>query len=140
MARWLRLLGFDTDFEKGISTSQFLNNLKSGTILLTRTRQVCETLSASRRIIFIRSNDIEKQLRQVIDELGIGLKDIRPFSRCLECNVANILLEKEQIYGQVPDYVWENNTIFHSCPQCKRIYWPGSHTKRSLDRIEELFK
>jgi len=140
LARWLRLLGFDAVFEKEISGGQFLNNLKPGTILLTRTKQVYETLSASHRLIFIESNNTENQLRQVIGELGIELEDTRPFSRCLECNAVNTVIEKDRIHGQVPDYVWDNNTVFQSCPECKRIYWPGSHTERSLERIKEIFK
>ena len=86
-----------------------------------------------------QSNDTEEQLRQVIGELGIEMEDIRPFSRCLICNVANEDIEKDRIHGQVPDYVWENNTVFQSCPECKKIYWPGSHIERSLERIEALF-
>ena len=140
LAKWLRMLGFDTVFENETHGGQFLDHLKPGTIILTRTKKVRDTLSASQQLIFIQSNDTGEQLRQVIDELGIEKKDICPFSRCLICNVANEVIEKNQIYGQVPDYVWENNTVFQSCPECKKIYWPGSHIERSLERIEALFK
>ena len=139
LAKWLRLLGFDTVFENECDGGQFLGHLKPGVVLLTRTEKIRETFSASQRLIFIESNDTGKQVQQVIDELGISKKDIRPFSRCLICNVENEIMEKEQIYGQVPDYVWENNTVFQSCPECKKIYWPGSHIERSLERIEDLF-
>ena len=140
LARWLRLLGFDTVFENENRGGPWLRNLKPGTILLTRTEQVRKTLPASQRFIFIQSNDTGKQLRQMIEELGIGMQDTRPFSRCLNCNVAIEVIAKVKICGKVPDYIWENNTVFQSCPQCNNIYWPGSHTKRSLDRIEELFE
>ena len=139
LAKWLRLLGFDTVFESETGGGQFFDHIKPGTVLLTRTEQIRDTLSASRSLIFIGSNDTEEQLRQVINELGIDKKDIRPFSRCLICNVVNERIEKDRVYGQVPDYVWENNTVFQSCPQCKRIYWPGSHIERSLERIRDIF-
>jgi uncharacterized protein with PIN domain len=139
LAKWLRLLGFDTMFENESDPGQFLDDLLPGTILLTRTEQVRDTLSASQRLIFIESDDTEKQLRQVIDELGLEMKDIRPFSRCLICNVVNEKIEKDRIYGKVPDYVWENNTVFQSCPECKKIYWPGSHIERSLEKISNIF-
>ena len=140
LARWLRLMGFDTLFENEVEGNRFLSSLKPGTILLTRTRQVQETLGASQRFVFIESNDTKKQLRQVVDELGIEMQDIRPFSRCLNCNVTIEGIDKDEIYGQVPDYIWENNTVFQSCPECHKIYWPGSHTERSLERIQELFE
>jgi uncharacterized protein with PIN domain len=139
LARWLRLLGFDTVFENEIESNRFLQRIRPGTILLTRTRQVQEALGASQRFVFIESNDPRKQVRQVVDELGIEKQDTRPFSRCLDCNVAIENIEKDKIYGQVPDYIWENNTTFQYCPECNKIYWPGSHTERSLERIEELF-
>jgi uncharacterized protein with PIN domain len=136
----LRLLGFDTIFENENRCGPWLKNLKPGTILLTRTEQVRKALPASQRFIFIQSNDTVQQLRQIIEELGIGLQEARPFSRCLNCNVTIESIAKEKIQGKVPDYIWENNTEFQSCPKCNNIYWPGSHTKRSLDRIQELFK
>ncbi len=139
LAKWLRLLGFDTVFENECDAGQFLDHLKPGVVLLTRTEKIRNTFSASQRLIFIESNDTGEQLQQVIDELEIEKKDIRPFSRCLMCNVENEIIEKERIYGQVPDYVWENNTVFQSCPECKKIYWPGSHIERSLERIDKIF-
>ena len=139
LARWLRLLGFDTVFENEIEGNCFLKRIKPGTILLTRTRQAQETLSASQRFVFIESNDTSSQLRQVVDELGIERHDIRPFSRCLNCNVIIESIDKYEICGQVPDYIWENNKSFQFCPECNRIYWPGSHTERSLERIREIF-
>jgi uncharacterized protein with PIN domain len=59
LAKWLRLLGFDTVFENESDPGQFLDHLLPGTILLTRTEQVRDTLSASQRLIFIESNDTE---------------------------------------------------------------------------------
>lgn len=140
LAKWLRLLGFDTVFENEAMGGQFFDHLSPGTILLTRTEQVRDTMFGSQQLIFIQSNDSKEQLRQVIHELRIKREDTRPFSRCLICNVPNEIIEKDQIYGQVPDYVWQNNTVFQSCPICKKIYWPGSHTERSLERIEEIFR
>ena len=139
LAKWLRLLGFDTVFENECDTGQFSGHLKPGVVLLTRTEKIRDAFSASQRLIFIQSNDTGEQLQQVVDELGINKKDIRPFSRCLSCNVENEIIEKERICGQVPDYVWENNTVFQSCPECKKIYWPGSHIERSLERIDKIF-
>ena len=87
----------------------------------------------------IESNNLEDQLRQIIRELRIAFKDLKPFTRCLECNASIKLFAKAEISGQVPDYIWETNETFRKCPRCNRVYWPGSHTKRSMQRIEDLF-
>ena len=77
LARWLRLMGFDTVFENEGEGHCFLKRIKPGTILLTRTRQVQETLGASQRFVFIESNDTKNQLRQVVDELALGRRVAR---------------------------------------------------------------
>jgi len=138
LAKWLRLLGFDTTFESDISSDKFFEHLQPERILLTKTAWVGENYSFHRHI-FIESNDPRDQLTQVIRELEIGRNETRPFSRCLRCNVEIIEVPKNAIYGKVPDYIWETNDVFQTCPRCKRIYWPGSHTKRGMERIGELF-
>ena len=138
LAKWLRLLGFDTIFEEQNSGHTFSNGLLSGRILLTRTRAV-QAQYGKRQHLFIQSDQVRNQIQQVIHELGIVFQDIRPFSRCLSCNVEITEIKKDAVFGQVPDYVWETHDIFHTCPECKRIYWPGSHTERNMERIEELF-
>ncbi|UCE56432.1 MAG: Mut7-C RNAse domain-containing protein [Desulfobacterales bacterium] len=139
LAKWLRLLGFDTSFESEISSDKFFEHLQPERILLTRTKWVRENYS-SHRHIFIESNNPRDQLKQVIRELGICQNETRPFSRCLSCNVEITEVPKNAVYGKVPDYIWETNDVFQTCPTCKRNYWPGSHTKRSMQQIEELFK
>ena len=139
LAKWLRLLGFDTIFEAQNSSDRFFKGLPSGRILLTRTQAIREQYG-TRKLIFIKSDHVQEQIRQVIYELGIVFQDIRPFSRCLSCNVEITEIEKDAVFGQVPDYVWETHDIFHTCPECKRIYWPGSHTQRHIERIKELFR
>ena len=139
LAKWLRLLGFDTVFETGIFRDNFVEDLEPERILLTRTNWIRRYYS-DHNPIFVESNDPWCQLKQVIRELGIKQNDTRPFSRCLLCNDEIIAIEKELIFGKIPDYIWETNSVFQTCPACNRIYWPGSHTQRSMERIEELFR
>ncbi len=138
LVKWLRLLGFDTIFESESSSDTFFEGLQPGQILLTRTQSIHERYG-SQRHVFIESNDPRDQLKQVIHELGIVFQDTRPFSRCLRCNVEITEIEKDAVFGKVPDYIWETNDIFQTCPACQRIYWPGSHTQQSMKRLDELF-
>jgi uncharacterized protein with PIN domain len=139
LTKWLRLLGFDTISEADVSGDRVFEKLQPGRILLTRTRRVRDKFS-SHRMVFVEPNDPQAQLKQVVREVGIGAADIRPFSRCLRCNLEIVEVKKDSILGQVPDYIWGSHDRFRHCPNCKRIYWPGSHTKRSMERIGQLFK
>ena len=138
LAKWLRLLGFDTIFQAQNSSHTFSKDIQPERILLTRTQALREQ-RGTRQCVFIKSDHVRDQIQQVIDELGIAFQHIRPFSRCISCNVEIIPIEKDAVFGRIPDYVWETHDIFHTCPECERIYWRGSHTERNMERIKELF-
>ena len=138
LSKWLRILGFDTIYESDVSSKSFYQQLGQERILLTRIERNRRQDSAHKSV-FIESNDLFDQLRQVADELGITRADIQAFSICIQCNYALIEIDKETVYGLVPDYIWETHHEFHRCRQCERIYWPGSHIERSMAVIEQLF-
>ena len=136
LAKWLRLLGFDTAYEREAPGG---SNRQPGRIRLTRTRRMLKS-DAHGRLIFIASDGYIEQVRQVIQELGLTSADIAPFTRCIRCNEPIQPIEKPSVFGQVPDYIWETQDTFCRCPQCHRVYWPGSHTQQSLARIRKLFE
>jgi len=138
LAKWLRILGYDTVFESDVSSQSFFENLEDDRILLTRTRKIQKQFSFY-RTVFITSNNPADQLKQVVDETGINQADIRPFSRCITCNLPIAAVGKEEVFGRVPDYIWQIHDTFNKCSRCGRIYWPGSHAERSMERINQLF-
>lgn len=139
LAKWLRILGFDTLFESDISNKGFYDNLAPERILLTRTAKIRERFAAQ-RLVFIKADNLAEQLRQVIDDLAITRRDIRLFSMCLQCNSPIVAVGKAAVYGRVPDYIWQTHDEFSKCSQCERIFWAGSHVERSRAVIEKLFK
>jgi hypothetical protein len=138
LAKWLRILGYDTTYEAENSSKLFFNSLEDNRILLTRTKKIQEKFS-THRTVFVRSNFLDEQLKQVVDEIGINRAETQPFSRCIQCNLPIVEISKDDAYGLVPDYIWETQEAFNQCRQCERIYWPGSHSERSMERIEQLF-
>ena len=110
LAKWLRLLGFDTIFEAQNSSDPFFKGLQSERILLTRTKAVREQYN-TRQHVFIKSDHVRDQIKQVIHELGIVFQDIRPFSRCLSCNVEIIEIEKEESISNENKLYWSKVII-----------------------------
>ncbi|MGD2187773.1 MAG: Mut7-C RNAse domain-containing protein, partial [Desulfobacterales bacterium] len=96
--------------------------------------------SLDRKMIFVQSDHWAAQLNQIIRELGLTAAQTRPFSRCLHCNVPIVAAEKSSLRGRVPDYIFESHEHFQKCPNCNSIYWPGTHTQRSLEKIRQFFK
>lgn len=138
LSKWLRILGFDTIFESDYSSEWFYEHLEPHRILITRTGKI-RRMFVRHRLVFIEANGLFEQLAQVIDELAITPNDIRLFSRCLKCNTAIIDIDTEDVFGLVPDYIYETHDRFQTCRQCDRIYWSGSHTERTNEMIEQLF-
>lgn len=134
LAKWLRILGFDAIYDPDIK-----NPAESGRILLTRTKRIKYEYTTD-KLIFIKSDKPFKQLKEVIKALGIVKEDIKTFTRCIRCNTKIRMINKNSIRSVVPDYVWENQDSFKTCIKCKRIYWQGSHTKRSMEIIKKLFE
>jgi len=136
LAKWLRILGFDTVYAANITGERLIDTAR-GRILLTRTKRIWN-MKTAKECIFITSNHPFEQLREVVLAVGIAKKDIRPFSRCIQCNTSIRLVEKNAVRGKVPDYIWETQETFYTCSHCRRIYWSGSHTQRSRNIINRL--
>ena len=135
LAKWLRILGFDTSFESGSGGQPYI---EPGRIQLTRIRNR-KKRNLSEKMIVITSDHYIEQLKQVLQTLKIEPCEFHPFSRCIRCNQLIEAADKNDALGKVPDFIWETHDIFHICRRCNRIYWPGSHTQRSLDNIQRLF-
>ena len=139
LAKWLRLLGFDTLYEIELRDKPFVESLEYERILLTRT-ELIRNRFASRPLIFIESDHLEQQLGQIFSELGLNAAQTRPFSRCLQCNVPIVGIAKAELWGRIPDHIFEMHDHFSRCPECERIFWSGSHTRRSLEKIRPLLE
>jgi uncharacterized protein with PIN domain len=116
LAKWLRILGFDTLYDQDDWNSRGVDSEKQDRILLTRTKRIREK-NRSRKLIFIKSNHPFEQLKQVIQTLGIDRADVRPFSRCIRCNTPTRRVDKALLRGKLPDYIWETRDTFQICSQ-----------------------
>lgn len=139
LAKWLRLLGFDTCYGAGGGLPDESDESLRHRIVLTKARRIAERF-ADRPVVHVRGNRPEDQLREVISALGLDRKNLKPFSRCLRCNRKTRPISREQVQGKVPDYVWQTAHRFTTCQGCGRIYWGGSHTERAFGRIRALFE
>lgn len=135
LAKWLRLLGYDTYYETDISDDDLLRIANAeDRIVLTRDtllirRKIC------RRYLFILDDYVQNQLRQTIDAFKLSPA---PFSRCLICNVIIREVEKSAIQKLVPEYTYKTQDRFAQCPRCGRVYWPGTHVEQALKCLDRL--
>lgn len=131
VAKWLRVFGFDTRYERLLSREQVDSHRGEGYLVVTRDRR----WRGREGVCFLSTNAPTEQLRELILAVPISLRDTRPLRRCLICNRLLDRISREQAFGSVPDYVFETSRVFSRCPECSRVYWRGSHPERMMERI-----
>ena len=133
LAKWLRVLGFDTVFAKGMSDKEIIKLAEAeGRILITRDRDLAQSLAGA---IYIKEKDLDEQLSATLKMHPADRS--RVLTRCLECNSVLRQIDKSQVRG-VPAGVLEREKEFWQCPGCKKIYWPATHWKNMMRRAREF--
>ena len=137
LARWLRILGLDAVYSKeGKNSSLIILALREGRVILTRNH--CLPRSAGIRLVYIESEKIRDQLKEALHKLKVSLGSARMFSRCILCNEELARAEKETMKMRVPEYVFETQDTFFTCPKCGRVYWQGTHWGNVSATLNEL--
>ena len=141
LARWLRMMGYDTLFFSDIEDGHLVDMaMKEGRVVVTRDTQIAKrrvAANGSLRVILSRDDDPKQQLVQVLKDLNLDCRQMQ-FTRCLECNRRLVSRSKEEVKDLVPPYVFRTQTQYMQCPFCKRIYWQGTHWQRMKRDLEEI--
>ena len=134
-------MGFDSLFFNGQDDSDMVRQaMAEKRVILTRDRGIMlRRVVKNGRIqaILITSEVPEKQMVQVMEALNLA-DNIKPFTRCMECNGVLIEKNKEELKDRVPPYVFRTQDQYMECPACRRIYWRGTHWEAMLDRLQRL--
>jgi len=141
MAKWLRMMGYDTLFFNGRDDSSMVAiALAQGRIILTRDSGIVKRRLVTRgrlKAVLIEGDRIEAQMKQVIESLGLDIR-FKPFSICLECNQPLEERSRQQVQDRVPPYVFKTQQQYMECPACGRIYWRGTHWQAMNRKLEQL--
>ena len=135
LARWLRRLGYDTDYANDRDDRELVRIARAeGRILLTRDN----ALAARRGIsaFLIESQVLDEQLMQVVHAFPLPQGIALP--RCSECNTPLADVSPDEVVDDVPPYVHRTHKHFRRCPGCGRVYWPGSHWERIGRRLKQM--
>lgn len=137
LARYLRLLGFDTDYSPERDDPELADvSHRERRVLLTRDRGLLMRRIVDRGL-YVRNRDPDKQLREIMERLQFR-NCIDPFSRCMECNGIIERMETEKALERVPPGVASWCREFFRCRECGKIYWKGSHYEKLLERVKSL--
>ncbi len=127
LARYLRLLGFDTVYpdhsHDDVDLAQIAHDEMR--IMLTRDRGLLKRSLVTHGYI-LRTKNSEEQLTAVLHRYHL-FDDIQDTPRCLRCNGQLKPVAKETILDRLEPKTRLYYDTFHICTDCEQIYWQGSH-------------
>lgn len=136
LARLLRAAGYDTYLaHDGQKDAELLEIARTeNRVLVTRDKQLAA--QAHPRSVLVSGRGAHAEAEHLAGLLPIDWT-LAPFSRCL---VDNTPLQDatEADLGRIPEEARDLPGPFRACPDCGRVYWPGSHVKRLSERLGKL--
>lgn len=152
LARWLRILGFDTTFRASFSEQWLAAHAEAqGRILVTRDTRLVRRPWARGRSILVLDNELERQIAMVARETALAesrmpqqappcssprILDAVPGTRCVMCNGEILPAPRETVALEVPEYTLRTADLFYRCFDCGRVTWEGTH----MDRAREFYR
>ncbi|GAB6148099.1 Mut7-C RNAse domain-containing protein [Stetteria hydrogenophila] len=142
VARWLRLLGYDTLYSRAMKDWKLVSTAEeTGRILVTRDRGLYwRARKRGLRAVYVEGDSTAERLAELAARAGVRLDPDPSRSRCPECNgVLKPVRDKEKLRGRVPPGALEAYDVFYVCTRCGRVYWEGSHW-RNIRRVADEAK
>jgi uncharacterized protein len=137
LTRNLRLLGFDVAYHQNTDDRQLLEVMvRENRALLTRDRRLLMHAIVQHGYC-PRSQNADEQTIEVVRRFDLS-ELIAPFTRCLRCNAPLEAVAKADIIDKLEPLTKIYYDQFRRCPDCKQIYWAGSHFPKLQKRIEEI--
>jgi uncharacterized protein with PIN domain len=127
LAKRMRLRGFDVLYDRTLDDNDLIRrSLEERRVILTRDAALARRPLAANNI-FISSDDVREQMRQVLAAFPARTS---PLTRCSVCNEPLAAISREDARDLVPAYVHRTHDAFLRCPVCGRVYWTGTHVRR----------
>lgn len=137
LARYLRLLGFDTLFANDLGDERLASIAAAEhRIVLSRDRNLLMRRAVTHGL-YVPQKRPREQVQHVLDRLDL-YRIIRPFTRCTVCNGSLDPISKLEVEIKLPQRVLAAFDEFWRCSGCGRVYWRGSHYDRLQAFVEQL--
>lgn len=138
VGHWLRAAGHDVAIAApGTDDGAIVRQAKAeGRLLVTCDRRMAERRLARGRVLIYPVAPPDETAVALGRALGIDWL-YQPFTRCLMDNAVLREADEEE-RKRVPKDAMVTGGPVNLCPDCGRLYWPGSHVVRLRKRLEDL--
>jgi uncharacterized protein with PIN domain len=142
LAKWLRLLGYDTLYSTSYNDAQIISiAARAKRIMVTSDKGLYRrAIKAGLRAVLLPESGVTESLARLASAGLIELKVDPSKSRCPLCNgVLKEVTDKNLVRGRVPPGALAKYSKFYVCTRCGHVYWEGGHW-RNIRRIVEEAK
>jgi hypothetical protein len=137
LARYLRLLGFDTIYDRDyVDATIAAISRRERRILLTRDKGLLKRSEVTRGY-WLRNIQPRLQIAEVVDAFDL-YRAARVFSRCMVCNHTLETVSAASVHDALPTGLRGQFGRVSRCLGCGRLYWPGSHYDKLADLVSNL--
>ena len=137
LARYLRFVGYDTEYARGLDDSEIAERaIRERRTLVTRDRALARAVTGSVRIDSPVLSAQWAELRRAYP----ALRSVPSFDRCTECNGQLRAGPASSVVGsgiELPSVLVEAGGPIFVCDACGHVYWDGSHTRRVRATLAE---
>jgi uncharacterized protein with PIN domain len=140
LARWLRLLGFDTLYCATEPDDEILDKVENRVLLSRDIALLDKAHRRSLKAVNPGEGSIQQMLTILQKKLGIWFSADPNQSRCSQCNTVVKPVPKEDVKSLVPKGSWKRHEHFWQCvnPVCQKVYWQGRHWTRIRNTLKRL--
>lgn len=140
LARWLRIIGYDTAYQPDISDTQLIKTAKTeGRILITRDRELYrKSMRNNVQSHLLTSVILKDWLISLGKDLNLTLELESHHPRCSICNTSLQDAEPSMVARSLPDRLRSRYSQFWKCPTCEKIYWQGSHWQHMNEMLMQV--
>lgn len=141
LARWLRMLGYETEYDATADDNSLLNlSREHAAILLTRDTELYDRARARNlNALLVKGEKDSVRLAQLIKAYHISLEIEMSSTRCPECGSVLHQISREEASHTVQAHSLQLYDKFWRCakPECGKTYWMGSHWKNIHQTLQD---
>lgn len=136
LARWLRAAGHDTALAQAQARDAQLieQALAEDRVLVSRDRRLVQEAGRRAQAVLLVGDHLEEQALQLGEALSLDWT-LAPFTRCMVDNTP-LRPATEEERARIPPGPRSLPGPERACPSCGRLFWPGSHVRSMLARLE----
>jgi uncharacterized protein with PIN domain len=135
LARWLRAAGYDTALAtpRQPDSELLARSETEDRVLITRDRRLARAAETRVTALLLIGNNADEHALALSRTLGIDWT-LSPFTRCLIDNTP-LRAAADADLARIPEQSRLLPGPFTKCPNCGRVYWPGSHVRRIREKL-----